>query len=224
MKTFLMTIGTMLIVFMLCGSDVGALENDSDLLDSVIAGIEKKYQSSGFTADFDQTSTIKAMEITDYAAGKVSFKRPGMMRWEYEMPDRQMILTDGKKLWIYRPDDNQVLIGKAPIYFGDGRGASFLADIKLIRQKFDLSLEKERDINYHKLKLIPHETSLELTAIYLWISKETFEVIQISTFNSYEDETRIIMKNIQFVENLDNSLFRFKVPAGTDVQYLEQDK
>jgi len=26
-----------------------------------------------------------------------------MMRWEYEKPERQVIITDGKKLWIFRP-------------------------------------------------------------------------------------------------------------------------
>jgi outer membrane lipoprotein carrier protein len=208
---------------LMVSAGVGA-QHDTALLDQVIGGIEKRYQGSGFMADFDQTSTIKAMEITDYAAGRVFFKRPGMMRWEYEMPDKQLILTDGKRLWIYRPEDNQVLVGKAPIYFGDGRGASFLADIKLIREKFDLSLEVERDVNYHKLKLIPREASLELTAIYLWVSKETFDVVQISTFNSYEDETRIIMKNIRFLDTLEDSLFRFKAPPRTDVQYLDEER
>jgi outer membrane lipoprotein carrier protein len=199
-------------------------QQHSAVLDKVISGIEERYQASGFTADFDQTSTIKAMEISDYATGRVFFKRPGMMRWEYETPEKQLILTDGKKLWIYRPEDSQVLVGKAPVYFGDGRGASFLADVKLIREKFDLSLEAEKDVNYHKLKLIPREKSLELTSIYLWVSKKTFDVIQISTFNSYKDETRIIMKNIQFKDSLEDSLFRLKVPPKTDVQYLDEDR
>jgi outer membrane lipoprotein carrier protein len=199
-------------------------QQDTALLDKVIGGVEKRYQASGFTADFDQTSTIKAMDISDYAAGRVYFKRPGKMRWEYVTPEKQLILTDGKRLWIHRPEDNQVLIGKAPVYFGDGRGASFLADVKLIREKFDLSLEAEKDDNYHKLKLIPREKSLELTSIYLWVSKKTYEVIQISTFNSYEDETRIIMKNIQFQKALDDSLFRLKVPPKSDVQYLDEER
>ena len=32
------------------------------------------------------------MDITDTASGKAFFKRPGMMRWEYEEPDRQVIV------------------------------------------------------------------------------------------------------------------------------------
>ena len=77
------------------------------------------------------------------ASGKVYIKYPGMMRWEYEKPDRQIIITDADKLWIYRPEDNQVMTGKAPTFFRDGKGASFLSDIRLIRQKFDISLEQD---------------------------------------------------------------------------------
>ena len=110
-------------------------------LSQIMKGIEKKYALSGFSARFFQSSTIKAMDITDTASGRLLIKHPGMMRWEYEEPDRQIIISDGFQLWIYRPDDNQVMIGKAPAFFGDGKGASFLSDISRIRENFTISLE-----------------------------------------------------------------------------------
>ena len=44
--------------------------------------------------------------------------------------------SDSKKLWIFRPEDNQVLVGEAPAFFGEGKGASFLSDMKSIRKIF----------------------------------------------------------------------------------------
>ncbi|MDH3877689.1 MAG: outer membrane lipoprotein carrier protein LolA, partial [Desulfobacterales bacterium] len=91
-----------------------ASETNQLTVDQILGHVENKYTNSKFAADFIQKSTIKAMNITDMATGKVYIKYPGMMRWEYEKPDRQIIITDGDKLWVYRPEDNQVMTGKAP--------------------------------------------------------------------------------------------------------------
>ncbi|MEJ2100325.1 MAG: outer membrane lipoprotein carrier protein LolA [Desulfobacterales bacterium] len=114
-----------------------AIANIHLSVDQILDRIEKKYTNSEFSADFIQRSYLKAMDIIDQASGKVYIKYPGKMRWEYEKPDRQIFITDGEKLWVYRPDDNQVQVGKAPSFFRGGKGASFLSDITLIRQKFE---------------------------------------------------------------------------------------
>ncbi|QTA81829.1 Outer membrane lipoprotein carrier protein domain-conaining protein, LolA-like [Desulfonema limicola] len=85
-------------------------------IDEILLNIEKRYDTSGFTALFTQTSVIKAMDIVDTAQGRVFIRRPGMMRWEYETPEKQIILTNGDGLWVFRPDDNQVMTGSAPAY------------------------------------------------------------------------------------------------------------
>ena len=191
-------------------------------LDEVIEKVEKHYSVSGFTADFSQTSSIKAMEITDSASGRAFFKRSGKMRWEYETPDRQTIITDGKTLWVFRPEDNQVMIGKAPSFFKGGKGFSFLSDMKVIRQKFSMVLEKETEEGFFVLKLLPREKTYDIVEIYLWISRKTFDVVRILTYNSYGDETRIVFTNIQLKQNIDDSLFSFKIPEGMEVLNLDE--
>lgn len=193
-------------------------------LDEVIKKVEKHYSVSGFTANFYQTSSIKAMEITDNASGRAFFKRSGKMRWEYETPDRQMIITDGKTLWVFRPEDNQVMIGKAPSFFKDGKGFSFLSDMKMIKQKFNMVLEKENKEGFFVLKLIPKEKTYDIVEIYLWISSKTFDVVRILTYNSYGDETRIVFNNIQLKQTLDDSLFSFEISEGIDVLHLDEQQ
>jgi outer membrane lipoprotein carrier protein len=194
-------------------------------VDQILDRVEKRYTNSKFSADFIQKSTIKAMDITDLATGKVYIKYPGMMRWEYEKPDRQIIVTDADRLWIYRPEDNQVMTGKAPTFFRDGKGASFLSDIRLIRQKFDISLEQggpaENDLFYH-LKLIPREKTLDISEIRLMVSRQTFNVLQVMTLNFYGDETRIDLINSAFNVNIEDSLFSFTIPQGVDVLQIDE--
>ena len=191
-------------------------------MDEIIERVEKRYVGTGFSARFNQASTLKEMAITDTASGKIFVKHPGLMRWEYEKPDRQIFITDSKTLWIYRPEDNQVMVGKAPAYFGGGKGASFLADMKQIRENFIIQHEQIDTDQHYVLTLRPMAKKMDLSVIYLSILKNTFEVVQIVTYNSYGDETRIVLSNLVYNQTFDNSFFKFKIPDGTDVLKLDQ--
>jgi outer membrane lipoprotein carrier protein len=41
-------------------------------------------------------------------AGIAYFRRPGKMRWEYEAPEKNLFLVDGKTAWFYVPADHTV--------------------------------------------------------------------------------------------------------------------
>jgi len=191
-------------------------------LEQILDRMEAHYTDKSFTAEFAQESTLKAMDITDFATGRMYVRYPGMMRWEYEKPEKQVIITDAKKLWIYRPAENQVMTGSAPAFFSDGKGASFLSDIKLVRQKFKITLEESKDDFFYELNLQPLEKTLDVTDIRLSVTRNTFTVIRIITYNSYGDENRIELLNHQFKVKLDDKLFSFDIPPGTDVLQLNE--
>ena len=196
---------------------------ESDLtLEQILDRMEKHYADNSFTAQFIQESTVRAMEITDFASGKIFVRYPGKMRWEYEKPERQIIITDGFKLWIYRPADNQVMIGSAPAFFSDGKGASFLSDITLVRKKFKISLAESKDDFFYELKLQPLEKTLDVTDIRLSVTKNTFTVIRVVTYNSYGDKNHIEFLNHEFKAELKDSLFSFEAPEGTDVLQMDE--
>ena len=205
------------------GLRLSALAAESDLtLEQILARLEKHYTGNNFKAQFIQESTVKAMQITDFASGKIFVRYPGKMRWEYEKPEKQVIITDGLKLWIYRPADNQVMTGSAPAFFSDGKGASFLSDITLVRKKFNISLGESKDDFFYELKLKPLEKTLDVTDIRLSVTKNTFTVIRVVTYNTYGDENRIELLNHEFKADLKDSLFSFEAPEGTDVLQLEE--
>jgi outer membrane lipoprotein carrier protein len=189
-------------------------------VDDILAGVEARYPGPGFSARFFQESTLKAMDITDTAEGTILIKRPGMMRWEYERPDPQLIVTDGTMLWIYRPQDRQVMIGDAPDYFGGGKGAGFLSDVKSVRKDFVVVPGPPTEA-HHVLKLIPREDRYDVDAIWLYITRDRFEIEQVVTENRFGDETRLTFTELTFGLNPADSLFRFEIPPGTDVLQLE---
>ena len=190
--------------------------------DEIIEKLESQYGGADVQAEFVQESTLEAMDITDTATGRVWFKHPGMMRWEYETPDAHAIITDGKTLWIYRPADNQVIVGDALMYFGNGKGASFLSNIELIKEEFTVEKAAARKPGHYTLKLVPRQKELDLSEIYLNIDTNTFIANSVSTRNAYGDETRITFHHIEFKENISPAKFQFEIPGGADVVQLEE--
>ena len=191
-------------------------------VDQILSGIEHRYAGKGFSASFFQESMLKAMQISDTAEGRLTVKRPGKMRWEYTVPDEQTIVTDGQSLWIYRPEDNQVMVGTAPDFFGQGKGAAFLSDIRLVRKGFTIKLLPAENPAYQRLHLTPKKPTPELAEIILSVDKKTFQVDQVTTYNAYGDETRIVLSDYRFNIDPPDSLFTFEIPDGADVVYMDK--
>ena len=189
--------------------------------DKILEQIEKRYGGRGFSARFKQVSTIQAIDITDTAQGVIYVKQPGKMRWEYESPQRQIIIANGNKLWVYRPEENQVMVGRAPDYFGEGKGIGFLSDMQTIRRNFSVLRVDDGSSNNYQLKLWPHSALPGVTDINISVSKTSFDLVRISTYNTYGDETIIDLHQFQFNPDLKDELFNFSIPPGTEVLQLQ---
>jgi outer membrane lipoprotein-sorting protein len=81
---------------------------------------------------------------------------------------------------------------------------------------------ESKDDFFYELKLKPLEKTLDVTDIRLSVTKNTFTIIRVVTYNSYGDENRIELLNHRFNVNLEDSLFSFDPPAGTDVLQLDE--
>lgn len=47
-------------------------------------------------------------QVVRAEAGVAYFRRPGKMRWEYESPEKNLFVVDGKDAWFYVPADHTV--------------------------------------------------------------------------------------------------------------------
>ena len=62
------------------------------------------------TARFEQQVLDRTGKVVERASGAFAFARPGKFRWTYEKPNKQLLVGDGHKLWIYDPDLAQVTV------------------------------------------------------------------------------------------------------------------
>src|SRR5438874_8073277 len=109
-------------------------------LDEAVRGIEGAYgRMTDLKAEFTQTAFNKSLNQTIPAAGKVYLKKGGKLRWEYVEPTPQQIVSDGKMIWIYTPQLNQVNTGPAPEALA-GPAGSFLSGLGKLRDHFNVRL------------------------------------------------------------------------------------
>jgi outer membrane lipoprotein carrier protein len=67
--------------------------------------LEERYRrATTLQATFLERYSENGKEVR-VEAGKAYFLRPGKMRWEYEKPEKNLFLVDGKSVWFYAPDD-----------------------------------------------------------------------------------------------------------------------
>jgi outer membrane lipoprotein carrier protein len=74
----------------------------------IVERFERTYRSSKtLRANFLQRYLENGKEVRS-EAGVSYFGRPGKMRWEYQSPERNLYVVDGKWSWFYVPADHTV--------------------------------------------------------------------------------------------------------------------
>ncbi|PIE62009.1 MAG: lipoprotein carrier protein LolA [Desulfobacterales bacterium] len=183
--------------------------------ESILTGLEQRYANKEFSAHFEQISKLTALDITETATGKAVFSHPGKMRWTYNTPDRHEIITNGKVLWIFRPDQHQVMTGDAQAFFKSGAGGAFLSDIKRIRKEFDITIEKTKK-TFAVLRLIPKQQRPELSSVQLIVGLPDHNIQTVITQNPYGDTTQFVFTHIRF-DAPNPETFEFIIPEDTEV-------
>jgi len=191
----------------------------------ILTEIQKRYENTDdLEASFLQEYLGKVMKRPQKGEGKVYFKKKGMMRWDYRVPNQQLI-SDGLTLWYYQPEENQVFVSdvskvikeKAPLAFLAGKG-NLSRDFNLINFGESVSPKEENYI----LELIPKEPQTALSKLILTVEKKTYYVVQADVFDGLGNVTRTRFIDIRTNVALPHSFFQFTIPSGAEVLKMQE--
>jgi outer membrane lipoprotein carrier protein len=219
-----MTLGGWALAWLLAVSLWPAAAPGQDL-DQVVAGVESTYgKINDLRAEFTQISHNKSLEQDIKAQGVVSLKKGGKMRWDYTSPSPQQIVSDGRSLWIYTPELNQVNKGSAPKALA-GPAGSFLAGLGRIRDEFNVRFlnpaNKVDAAGRPVLDLTPKRPTPFLTRLVLAIDPKDYVVRQAVIYDQFQNAVTMSFTKVTLNPGLQDSLFVFTPPAGTSVVPLE---
>jgi len=164
-------------------------------------------------------------------------KRPAsasaMFRFDYKKP-KQQIISNGKQVWFFIPENKQVMVSSVANMFkgGNGIALTYLTGLGHVSRDFSIAFAKnprDKKGNY-QLELVPKKPTPVLAKLHLTIDesaveafmttgevKNTFPIVSSVVFDSGGNETRLTYSNTRVNKGISNSRFNFKVPAGVEV-------
>ncbi|OGP90348.1 MAG: outer membrane lipoprotein carrier protein LolA [Deltaproteobacteria bacterium RBG_16_48_10] len=192
---------------------------------TVLAEMQSRYESTNeFEANFLQEYIGKVMKKPQRGEGKVYFKKKGMMRWDYKVPNQRLI-SNGHTLWYYQPEENQVFVSEVAKVLRERTPLSFLAGEGNISRDFNVanfneSITPQED--YFVLELFPKEPNAALSKLTLTVDKKTYYVVQADVFDGLGNVTRTRFVDIKTNVGFPSSFFHFAIPPGTEILKFQE--
>ena len=184
--------------------------------DVLAKDLQARYQSiRDFSADFVQSYRAGVLKTQTRESGKVSVKKPGKMRWTYAKPERKELVSDGRQMYWYVPEDKQVIVRDAtaqastPDLFLSGRGD--------IARDFTPSYVDSPIPQTVGLKLVPRKSEPEYEFLVLALDPSTLQIRGLTTRDHQGGESTLTFTNMKENKGLADSDFVFRVPGGVTV-------
>jgi outer membrane lipoprotein carrier protein len=190
-------------------------------LDEVVSALEQAQRRvTDLKAPFRQAAHNKALNQTIDARGTLYLKKPGKLRWEYQTPTPQEIVSDGTRLWIYTPELKQVNVSAAPAALA-GPAGSFLHGLGQVREHFEarfLNPAQPTDAEgLVVLDLAPKRPQPLLARLILSVDPKSWLVRQAVVHDELGNTVTVRFAETVVNSGLADGLFVFVPPPGVAV-------
>lgn len=181
-------------------------------------------QTRDVQAGFYQTYFNKLYNRYDRSEGRVTFKKPGKMRWDYAQPNGKVIISDGERIQVYEPGDpgqpgqvidQQMNQSQLPAALSFLMGTARLADDFTFRL---LDARQQGFAQGHVLELRPKTPQPTYDRIVFYVDSTPARagvVHRVLIIDAAGNRNRFDFSNLQFNRNVPDTTFRWSPPAGT---------
>ena len=178
-----------------------------------VQAIEAHYSGLvDLTAKAVQKNFLKSVDKTQTFDGLLSIKKPGKLRLEYT--NGQVIVIDGRDAWFYSKKSSQAIRRTFKDFEQANIPVAFLLGAGAIRQDFDVSISEAGKPG--TLDLVPKRPGAAMKKLRLH-ADDTGRITQMIIYDRSGNTSDIRFSDVKEGVGLDDALFRFKVPKGTEV-------
>jgi len=217
--------------FVLLALGRSAAAKETEPIDpAVVIGVVQSFydQTKTLQAEFEQTRYTRLYDRYDRAKGKVVFKKPGMMRWDYAQPNGQVFVSNGKKLLIYQPPEEGEkggqLIERALDQDQLPSAFSFLIGSGNLEKDFEVRLlehDNDKFKDGYVLQLIPRRPTPNYEQLVFYVRTLTTDgkragiVQRVLIIDSAGNRNRFDFLKIKFNRDVPDKRFSYRPPKGT---------
>lgn len=164
------------------------------------------------SASFQQVVMAKKKQVSK-SSGTMALARPGRFRWQTKNPMPQLVIADGKRLWVYDVDLEQVTVKKQDKGLG-GTAALFLSGYDdTVTRDFEVTETSKGGSDYFDLRSKSSKANFQ--RVQLIFKGEVLTGLEL--YDQLGQKTDVRLSNIKTNPALAMSLFQFKTPKGVDV-------
>lgn len=222
-----------LILVLLVGSQVAASERQA-ALDDLKGGaklnalvdlvVEQQRSVSTLRARFVQRKSSALLLNPVDSTGDFRFLAPDRVRWDYEEPDRMVVIFSGETLTTYRPDDKsaeQVKVARQSRRF-----VKILAGtqpLDELREQFRISLVDRGAPEPYVLTLKPIHRTLKrkIDSVMLEVDRERLLPVVIEYNEADGDSTRYELRSLEVDSGIDESVFALELGEDVRVETID---
>lgn len=181
-------------------------------LEELFKGVEARYNKAQslqvlFHESYSAPQRPKMME-----SGTLRLRKPGRMRWDYSDPAGKLFLADGKSIYLYTPQDNQV----EKMRMKDSEDmrvplAFLLGKLNFTKEFQDFESRQEEGLTWVTGK--PKSDNLPYTKVGFAISPD-FRIHRVQVTGFDRSVTDFAFDQEKINPPMDAKIFRFQMPAG----------
>jgi outer membrane lipoprotein carrier protein len=200
----------------------GATSPPADPAREAVTRIQKFYEATNtLHARFEQELT-SGLGVQRKAAGDVWLKKPGRMRWEYQKPEKKLMVADGTSLWVYEPEDEQAfkqslktsnLPSSVAFLFGTGK----LSDEFTVTVEQPKPEEKVGAPGDLVLKLVPLKPTAQYKYLVFVVDPKSYMVKETYVYDQQGGVNHMIFSNVETNLPVADGKFVFAPPEGTKI-------
>jgi len=164
-------------------------------------------------ADFNQQVLDANGKQVKQSNGTLSLKRPDRFRWDYAKPNEEIIVADGKKLWIYDAQLQQVTVKSMSANLANSP-AVLLAGSNDVDKNFTVTDLGEKD-GLAWVQLTPKVKDSDFDSVKLAFKGDDVAVMELK--DNLGGLTRIEFEHLQRNPSVSDDNFKFTPPPGADV-------
>ena len=186
---------------------------------SLAARLEQKLRGlKSLQTDFDQYYYSGTVSKPLHEKGRLYFRKPDLMRWEYTEPEPKVFLYKDEVFSQYYPEDSQLIrsaLGKTQY---ESEVLTLLSGQKHLEEDYRVELDPAPPEagSAGRLKLVPKAES-EYAAITLDVDSRTGLVRKAVFEDAAGNRTEFIFNKIKANPRLKASVFVLEVPPDTEV-------
>jgi outer membrane lipoprotein carrier protein len=223
MRRFSKRLATLVAVVALGGGVMGArpapVAQTPDAA-AILRRAEAAYKAMrSFEADFTQDLTVPILDQTQHSRGKLYARQPGRFSMRFTNPAGDMVVADGRYVWLYYPSADKKQVIRATLADGAAQINFQEQFLNNAAARFNATVNGTESVGGRPaqlLTLVPRRDS-GYKKVRIWVDARDALVRRFEITEANESVRRLELANLKPNAAVPDRIFSFTPPPGTQV-------